>query len=76
MGGLALRGVGKAVGSVFGPVGSFIGETVGYMAGSQIGELVWEQRKVIARTVATAAKVIREAGRSAVRSLNPLRSSS
>ena len=76
VGGLALKGVGKKVGSSYGPVGSFIGENVGYMAGSQIGELMWEQRKVIARTVATAAKVIREAGRSAVRSLNPLRSSS
>ena len=76
IGGLALGEVGKQVGSRFGPIGSFIGSTVGYMAGRRVGELVWEGGKAIARTVAAVATEVREVGRSAVRSLNPLKSPS
>ena len=73
IGGLALGEVGKQAGSRFGPVGGFIGSTVGYMAGRRIGELVWEGGKAIARTVVAVATEVREAGRSAVWSLNPLK---
>lgn len=60
------------VGSVFGPVGIFIGGFDGYVTGSRIGEFVWGGGKAIARTVATVAKEVWEAGRSVVRSLIPL----
>ena len=74
VGGFALRGMGALAGSALGlgKVGSFIGGICGYMAGSRIGEFVWEGGKAIAGTVATVAKEVSEAGRSVVRSLNPL----